>query len=132
LITGFNTEVIWNNSESNSAESRTMAESGYKAVIDVIRRYKKKLSPGVYFFYGVWDRNKLIGIGESMEPYPQEEMKEKYGVTFGYYLRNPYKEDSKKRSKACLGNGNRFFPSIEKTPEFFQMALLKYLLEKLR
>jgi len=109
-----------------------MAENKTWSVSQLLNRYKETLKPGVYFFYGKWDGKKLVGIEESMEPYPSVPLQKKYGVTFGYYLRSPYKGGSEKISAMDELKNNPFFSSVEKTPEIFQEALMKYLTHKLR
>lgn len=49
--------------------------------------YRGTLNPGVYFFPGKWDGDKLVGIEESVESCTNEKLKEQYGITFGYWLK---------------------------------------------
>ena len=67
--------------------SRIMENNKFNGIRKLLDACSGTLNPGIYFFSGKWDGDKLGGIEESVEVYTSEELKEQYGVTSGQWLK---------------------------------------------
>lgn len=93
-----------------------------KDIRKLLEDFRATLAPGLYFFI---DDGSHITI--EREDYPCPEDISKYGVTFGFWV----KECPQNDSSLPMLNGFYFTTDISETPQFFQDNVIKIIKPKL-
>jgi hypothetical protein len=107
-----------------------MAAHGEKSsdVLELLIRYRHHLTPGLYFFAGVFIDGVLVSIQEVVEPFlnPKDS---KYGVISNFYD-NGFPDLSLDLSVSELSTRYPLVSDVTHTSPIFQAALLKHLKER--